>query len=95
MITDLRFSNFNKDTTPVVQGIVKTVGADKEPVANPSEAGEFYMAQVEVTPEGLRELGALKIQPGMSVDVIVKSGTRSFMSYLLKPIVDKAAKSFQ
>jgi len=95
MITDLRFSNFNKDTTPVVQGIVKTVGADKESGANPSEAGEFYMAQVEVTPEGLKELGALKIQPGMSVDVIVKSGTRSFMSYLLKPIVDKAAKAFQ
>ena len=95
MATDLRFSSFNKDTTPVVQGIVKTVGADKEPGANANEPGEFYLAQVEVTPEGLKELGALKIQPGMSVDVIVKSGTRSFMSYLLKPLTDKAAQAFQ
>jgi protease secretion system membrane fusion protein len=40
-------------------------------------------------------LAGLKVQPGMSVDVIVKSGERSFMSYLLKPLSDKTARAFK
>jgi protease secretion system membrane fusion protein len=74
--------------------VLKVVGADKEPVTNPNEP-EYYLAQVEATQEGLRQLGALKIQPGMPVDVVVKSGERSFMSYWLKPLTDKMAVAFK
>lgn len=91
---DLRFTAFNMDTTPVVPGIVKLVSADKEPGANGAE-GENYTGQVETTKEGLEMLGSLKIQPGMPVDVIVKTGERSFMSLLFKPISDKAVKAFK
>jgi protease secretion system membrane fusion protein len=94
MPTDMRFTGFNQATTPVIPGIVKVLGADKEPAANPQE-GDFYLAQVETTPEGLAMLAGLKVQPGMSVDVIVKSGERSFMSYLLKPLSDKTARAFK
>jgi len=94
MPADLRFVSFNQSTTPVVPGVVKVVGADKEPVTNPNEP-EYYLAQVEVTPEGLQLLGTLKIQPGMPVDVVVKSGERSFMSYWLKPLTDKMAVAFK
>jgi protease secretion system membrane fusion protein len=91
---DMRFTAFNMDTTPVVPGIVKLVSADKEPGANGAE-GENYSGQVETTKEGLDMLGNLKIQPGMPVDVIVKTGERSFMSLLFKPISDKAVKAFK
>jgi protease secretion system membrane fusion protein len=94
MPTDLRFVSFNQSTTPVIEGVLKVVGADKEPVTNPNEP-EYYLAQVEATQEGLRQLGALKIQPGMPVDVVVKSGERSFMSYWLKPLTDKMAVAFK
>jgi len=43
----------------------------------------------------LQLLGTLKIQPGMPVDVVVKSGERSFMSYWLKPLTDKMAVAFK
>lgn len=94
MPTDMRFTGFNQATTPVIPGIVKVLGADKEPGANPQE-GEFYLAQVETTPQGLAMLAGLKVQPGMSVDVIIKAGERSFMSYLLKPLSDKTARAFK
>jgi len=94
MPTDMRFTGFNQATTPVIPGVVKVLGADKEPGTNPQE-GEFYLAQVETTPEGLALLGDLKVQPGMSVDVIIKAGERSFMSYLLKPLSDKTARAFK
>ncbi|BDU58217.1 metalloprotease secretion protein [Limnohabitans sp. MORI2] len=94
MATDMRFTAFNQATTPVIPGVMSVVGADKEPGANPNE-GEFYMGQVETTKEGLELLGSLKVQPGMPVDVIIKAGERTFMSYLLKPLSDKTARAFK
>ena len=94
MPTDMRFTAFNQATTPVIPGVMSVVGADKEPGGNPSE-GEFYLGQVETTKEGLVLLGSLKVQPGMPVDVVIKAGERSFMSYLLKPLIDKSARAFK
>jgi protease secretion system membrane fusion protein len=94
MPTDMRFTAFNQSTTPIIPGVVSVVGADKEPGANPNE-GEFYLGQVETTKEGLELLGSLKVQPGMPVDVIIKAGERTFMSYLLKPLSDKTARAFK
>lgn len=91
--TDLRFSAFNQNTTPVVPGVVKLVGADK--LTAPSGGTEYYLAQVEVTPEALKLLDKHRIQPGMPVEVIVKTGERSFMAYLLKPLTDRLARSFK
>ena len=94
MPTDMRFVAFNQSTTPVIPGTVKVVGADKEPSTNPNE-GEYYLGQVETTKEGLELLSGLKVQPGMPVDVVIKAGQRSFMSYLLKPLSDKTARAFK
>jgi len=94
MPTDMRFTAFNQATTPVIPGVMSVVGADKEPATNPND-GEFYLGQVETTKEGLELLGTLKVQPGMPVDVIIKAGERSFMSYLLKPLIDKSARAFK
>jgi protease secretion system membrane fusion protein len=93
MLADMRFTAFNQATTPVIPGRVSVVGADKEP--SPDGKEDFYLGQVETTKEGLELLGDLKVQPGMPVDVIIKAGERSFMSYLLKPLLDKTARAFK
>ncbi len=89
---DIRFSSFNINTTPVIPGRVKQVGVDK--VSNPP-APEYYLAEIETTSKGRKLLGENIIQPGMPVDVIIKTGERSFISYLIKPISDRFAKSFK
>lgn len=93
MVADMRFTSFNTDTTPVVTGTVKSVGADKEPGGE--KDGEFYAGQIETSKEGLQKLSGLKIQPGMPVDVIIKTGERTFMSLLLKPLSDKFSTAFK
>lgn len=95
---DLRFSAFNITTTPVVEGRVMTVGVDRlksKPGEGSKEGEDYYLGQVETTAEGTKKLGDLKIQPGMPVDVIVKTGERTFMSYLLKPLTDRFALAFK
>jgi protease secretion system membrane fusion protein len=95
-LADMRFTTFNINTTPVIKGRVVMVGADKMPApGGDGKGGESYLAKVEATPEGLEELGNLKIQPGMPADVIFKTGERTFLSYLFKPISDRFAKAFK
>lgn len=98
MPADIRFVAFNQTTTPVIDGKVSLVGVDlltKQDLKDETAPAEFYLAQVEITQEGLRKLDRLQIQPGMPVDVIIKTGERTFMSYFLKPLTDKLARSFR
>lgn len=95
---DVRFTAFNTALTPVVQGRVKAVGVD-QPKAKPGESlkqdEDYYLAQVEVSPEALRVLGGKVLRPGMPADVLIRKGKRTFMSYLLKPFLDKLARAFR
>lgn len=97
-IADMHFTAFNAASTPTVPGVIKMVGVDKV-IPDKSKPGEpdfeYYSAQVETTPEGMAMLGTLNIQPGMPVDVVVKTGERSFVSYLVKPISDRMIRAFK
>lgn len=90
---DMRFSAFNQNTTPVIPGTVKLVGADK--VTDPGGGEPYYLAQIETTQEGLKLLEGKRIQPGMPVEVVIKTGERTFLNYLLKPLTDRTARAFK
>lgn len=100
MQTDLRFTSFNFRTTPVVQGVVTLVGADKiasdkaVDVQSANPQAEYYIARVELEANAIEKLKPNVVQPGMPVDVIVKAGERNFISYVMKPLTDSFAKSF-
>jgi protease secretion system membrane fusion protein len=46
-----------------------------------------------VTPQGMQTLGARRLQPGMPAEVIVKTGERSLLTYLLSPLTRRVAAS--
>jgi protease secretion system membrane fusion protein len=92
---DLRFSAFNHITTPVIPGTVRMVGADRLPANGKEAPHDYYLAQVATTKEGYQLLGKNQVQPGMPVDVVIKTGERTFLSYLFKPLSDRLAKSFK
>ncbi|KQM88002.1 hypothetical protein ASE70_17155 [Sphingomonas sp. Leaf22] len=98
MPADVRFTSFNAAITPVVHGTVKSVGIDKlkaKPGEEVRENEDYYLAQVEIGPDALKELGDNQLRPGMPADVIAKRGERTFMSWLLKPLADKFARAFK
>lgn len=88
---DVRFSSFAHSPQLVVNGQVASISADllTEPQTNIS----YYLARVEVTPEGRKALGKRQLQPGMPVDVIFKTGERSMLTYLLHPLTKRLAAS--
>ncbi|MFJ5483612.1 HlyD family type I secretion periplasmic adaptor subunit [Pectobacterium actinidiae] len=85
---ELEFAAFNRASTPKLPGTVKTVSADRleDPQGTP-----YYYIEISVDDLHNREvLPGLLLQPGMPVTAFVKTGERTMMSYLLKPLRDRA-----
>ncbi|MCC6073472.1 HlyD family type I secretion periplasmic adaptor subunit [Massilia sp. GCM10020059] len=87
---DLMFSAFNANTTPHIPGEVTQVSADRS--VDERTGVPYFIVRVRVTPEGEKLIAKhkLDIQPGMPADLFVKTGERTMMNYLIKPIIDRA-----
>ncbi|WP_208229613.1 HlyD family type I secretion periplasmic adaptor subunit [Brenneria izadpanahii] len=84
---ELAFDAFNRASTPKLAGTVKTVSADR--LEDPQGA-PYYHVEISVDDLQNREaLPGLQLQPGMPVTAFVKTGERTLMNYLLKPLRDR------
>lgn len=92
MPVTLMFTAFNQQSTPRIPAQVSLVSADRQ--TDPTTQQPYYKIQIAVSPEGMKKLESEDIKPGMPVEVFIKAGERSLLSYLLKPIVDRASRSF-
>ncbi|MGH8807295.1 MAG: HlyD family type I secretion periplasmic adaptor subunit [Noviherbaspirillum sp.] len=84
---ELIFAAFNQNKTPHVAGKVTQVSADR--LIDEKTGMPYYKMQAMVTAEGKKQLQDLQVRPGMPVEVFIKTGERTMMSYLLKPIFDR------
>lgn len=87
----IRFSTFGSQA-PTIFGTVLNLSADS--MTNENTGASFYLARVEVDPESLAELGELDLLPGMPAEVYINTGSRTFLQYLLKPLSNTVARSF-
>lgn len=85
---ELMFTAFNQNRTPHIPGLLISVGADR--LTDEKSGAPFYKIQVNATDEGVKLLGSHKIRPGMPVEIFIKTGERTMMSYLLKPVFDRS-----
>jgi len=92
--TDVRFSGFAHSPSLVVEGRVESISSDLiyEP-QNPNIA--YYLARISITPAGIKELGNRQLQAGMSAEVVIKTGERSMLTYLLHPLLKRVAASMK
>jgi protease secretion system membrane fusion protein len=84
---DILFPAFNQATTPHIPGRVKTVSADV--LLEQKQNIPYFKATIEVTPEGMKLLRNHQIRAGMPAEVFVRTGERTLLSYLFKPLVDR------
>lgn len=90
-LADIRFSAFNSATTPPIEGKVTQVSADR--LTDERTGQPYYLARVEVTEAGARKLGDRKLQPGMPADVLINTGKRTMLQYILQPARNAIAES--
>ncbi|MFI4938967.1 MAG: HlyD family type I secretion periplasmic adaptor subunit [Burkholderiales bacterium] len=88
---DMIFSAFNQNQTPHIPGIVTQVSADR--LVDEKTGQAYYKLKAEATPAGKKMIAHMQIRAGMPVEVFVNTGERTMMSYLLKPVFDRAKTS--
>lgn len=89
----LRFSAFNQRTTPEITGEVTRVSAD---ISTDQRTGApYYTVRIAMPQAELARLGDLHLVPGMPVEAFLRTGDRSVMSYLVKPLGDQVSRAFR
>lgn len=93
-VTEVRFSAFKSAKTLKINGKVVTVSADK--LNDEKNQFSFYLARITVDKEGLEDLkkNNLILVPGMPAEVMINTGDRTFFEYLMKPLSNVFARSF-
>ncbi|MEM7619049.1 MAG: HlyD family type I secretion periplasmic adaptor subunit [Pseudomonadota bacterium] len=91
----LRFSAFAQGTTPELNGEVITVSADLMRPRERDNMPPYYSVRVALAKNELKRLGNRKLIPGMPAEVFIKTGQRTALSYLLKPLSDQMMRSFR
>lgn len=86
---ELIFSAFNANKTPHIPGEVVVVGADRQ--VDQHTNMPYYVVRVKVTPQGHKMMAEHKMdaRAGMPVELFVKTGERTMMNYLFRPILDR------
>lgn len=70
----IRFSAFNRRTTPEVSGKVSQISAD---VTTDQKTGaSFYTVRIGIPAREVARLGEARLVPGMPVETMIKTGDR-------------------
>lgn len=89
----LHFSAFSQQTTPTIPGEVEWVSAERS--VDQGSGVSFYRAHVGVSEEDFARLEGLQVKVGMPVEAYIQTGSRTIMSYLLKPLTDQMERAFR
>ncbi|WP_458526484.1 HlyD family type I secretion periplasmic adaptor subunit [Onishia taeanensis] len=90
----VRFTAFNRRQSPMVAGEVQRVSADS--FEDEASGQHFYRVRVTFKPSAMASLPAdFSLRSGMPAEVRLKSGERTFASYLFKPVNDMLARALR
>ncbi|MEP2921790.1 HlyD family type I secretion periplasmic adaptor subunit [Sulfitobacter sp.] len=91
---NLRLSSLDQRTTPELIGQVMLISADA--LEDETTGGRYFRAEIALQPGEVERLAeGTVLLPGMPVDAFIKTGDRSPLTYLLKPVTDYFVKSWR
>ena len=87
----LRFTSFQHNTTPELQG--KLINVSAATMRDPQNGMTYYTGEVQLTSDP--NLLGRPLQPGMPVEVFVSTQERTALSYMVKPVMDQFNRAFR
>ncbi|MCD8552439.1 HlyD family type I secretion periplasmic adaptor subunit [Seleniivibrio sp.] len=92
--SEVRISALDIHKTPSLFGEVIMVSPDVFLEQNSGRS--YYICQIRIPEKELVKLGSVnRLQAGMPVEVIIKTGERTFMEYLVRPFMNRFAMSLK
>ncbi|QDC45287.1 HlyD family type I secretion periplasmic adaptor subunit [Methylophilus medardicus] len=94
---DIRFSTFANSPQLLAEGQLKSLSKDllSKPAATEEGSQSYYLARVILTKKGMQALQGRQLQPGMPVQVVIKTGERTLWNYLMHPLSKRLAASMK
>lgn len=92
-VSEIRMLAFKQRTTPTLDGAVSYVSADA--LTDPQDGATFYLARIHVPEDQLARLEGQRLQPGMPAEVMIRTGERTALAYLIQPILDSMNRAWR
>lgn len=92
--TEVRFSAFKSKLSRLVLGEVLSISTDVVTTQDASEP-PYYLARIKVPDENLSDEIRDGLTAGMPADVVILTGERSVLQYMLAPLTDAIFKSLR
>ncbi len=89
----LHFAAFSSRTAPELIGHVTVVSADA--LVDQNSRSSYYRVEIEPNEGELAKLDGLTLLPGMPVEAFIKTGDRTPLAYMIKPLTDYFQKAFR
>ncbi len=96
LIARVRLSAYKSRKVPPVEGTVQQISADRFQDERTGEA--YYLARIEISYDELdklKKLEEVELYPGMPADVLIVTGSRTFLSYMFTPLTDSLSHAFR
>lgn len=92
-IAMVKLTAYNQSVTPSVEGKVLRISADR---LTREDGTAYFTADVAVDPATLAHLAQdIRLYPGMPAEVIVPTGERTALEYILSPISNSMDRAFR
>ena len=92
-VASLRFSAFDMRTTPEIEGSVVKISADI--FTDEGTGASFYIVELLPNAGEIAKLNGKTLLPGMPVEVFIKTGDRSPLEYIVKPLAGYFSRAFR
>ena len=89
----LRFTTFNKRSTPIIDGQVTAVSADA--FLDEKTQAYYYFVDVKLIDSEMQKLGRVELISGMPVEAFLQTESRTPASYVMRPITDFFARALR
>lgn len=93
MDAQVQITSFNQRSVKPSPGVVMTVSADH--LMDERSGLSYFLARIALTEDALKALKDKRITPGMPVQVMIVTGARTPIEYLIKPITDSLNRAMR
>ena len=90
---DVDLLAYNSRNTPTLKGRVDHLSADA--VTDKRSQESFYLVRVSISQSEVEQLEGVDLYPGMPVEVMIRTGERTFLEYLAQPISQSFRRAFR
>ncbi|MEL7030118.1 MAG: HlyD family type I secretion periplasmic adaptor subunit, partial [Pseudomonadota bacterium] len=95
---NVRLSAFSQRSLPQIVGAVRSISADA--LVDENSGRTYYKAEVEVARDELDRVEKksgldLTLTPGMPAEVLIVTGERTMLQYLMEPLTSSLRRSFR